>query len=44
MNMAYDYIMDHNINTEADYPYKGYDSKCLNKKGKNGMKSCTLIQ
>ena len=31
--MAYDYIMENNINTEADYPYKGYDGKCLGKKG-----------
>ena len=31
MNYALDYIIDHKLGTEADYPYKGRDDKCSRK-------------
>ena len=28
MNLAYDYIKDHSLTNEKNYPYEGYDSSC----------------
>jgi len=35
MSLAFEYIKDHQISTEKDYGYKGYDSSCKADKFKN---------
>jgi C1A family cysteine protease len=43
---GYNYILDHKINTEDKYPYKGQDKKCksISGKGDFAMKGCVKVQ
>lgn len=47
MGNAYDYILDHHINVQKDYPYKGSDQTCNKKKsgkGTVGLKGCRQVE
>ena len=46
MNLGYDYILEHHINTETNYPYKGSDNTCLTSKigeGKQSITKCVRV-
>jgi len=46
MSFAYDYILEHKINTEAKYPYKGVDQECNKKLSDHGpytIKGCVQV-
>jgi C1A family cysteine protease len=47
MSFAYDYILDHKINSEDKYPYKGVDQKCKSKLKDHGdytIKGCVQVE
>ena len=46
MHLSFDYVLDHHINTEADYPYVGRDQTCkdISGKGKYGLKGCVQLK
>jgi len=43
MSSAFEYAMDHGLNTEADYPYAGADQTCKDEKGKVKVKEYTNV-
>ena len=46
MSYSYDYILEHNINTSADYPYRAVEGRCkdISGKGAHGLKGCVQVQ
>jgi KDEL-tailed cysteine endopeptidase len=47
MSFAYDYILDHHINSEKNYPYVGEDQECnadISGKGEFGIKGCVQVE
>ena len=43
MNLSFNYVIDHHIHEEAEYPYKGRDGKCRTEElgeGKHGLSQC----
>lgn len=47
MNFAFDYVLDHHLNLDSAYPYKGSDGKCKTStvgEGKYGIKSCVHVE
>ena len=47
MSFAYDYILDHHINSEEKYPYVGKDQECddsVADKGEFGIKGCVQVE
>ena len=46
MNLAFDYVLDHHINNDKDYPYVGADRQCkdISGKGKYTLKGCVQVQ
>ncbi len=46
MNLGFDYVLEHHINTEKAYPYVGHDSNCKTDKigqGKYTLKRCVKV-
>lgn len=45
MSTTYDYILDHHINTEVDYPYKAQNGVCqsIAGQGKYGLRKCVQV-
>lgn len=47
MNLGFDYVMDHHLNTEEKYPYKGRDQTCKTKEigeGEVTLTGCVKLE
>lgn len=46
MNLAFDYVLDHKLNTGGKYPYRGWDQKCRTKElgeGEAALTGCVQV-